>query len=141
MPTPVPDEATLKKRVLALVARIPAGRIMTYGQLALLAGHPGAARQVGYVMNALMNGTELPWQRVINAQGAVSTDKLGFGDVQRGLLVAEGVVFGASGRCDLKALQWWPDEAAPEQQELFRVRRRLTSFLPPGSAPGLSDRP
>lgn len=111
MPDPAPpDSAPFRARVLGLVGRIPLGRVMTYGQLATLCGSPGAARQVGYVMNALAQ-TELPWQRVINAQGAVSTDRLGFGDIQRGLLVTEGIVFDASGRCDLKRLQWWPDEA------------------------------
>ncbi len=95
--------------MLGLVERIPPGRVMTYGQLATLAGAPGAARQVGHIMNGVAE-SELPWQRVINAQGAVSTDRLGFGDIQRGLLTAEGVAFGASGRCDLKRLQWWPDE-------------------------------
>lgn len=115
-------------RVLALVARIPPGRVMTYGQLALLAGHPGAARQAGHVMNGLMGGqgdqenqgetgAGLPWQRVINAQGRVSTHKLGFGDLQERLLTAEGVAFDASGRCDLAAWQWWPEEdpAAPPE--------------------------
>ncbi|QFP78043.1 MGMT family protein [Deinococcus sp. AJ005] len=109
-------------RILALVARIPPGRVMTYGQLALLAGHPGAARQAGHVMNGLMGGqdgagADLPWQRVINAQGRVSTHKLGFGDLQERLLSAEGVSFDASGRCDLSARQWWPEEdrdAPPE---------------------------
>ena len=104
-----PDAAPFRARVLSLVERIPAGRVMTYGQLAMLAGAPGAARQVGYLMNGLAE-TALPWQRVINAQGAVSTDKLGFGDIQRGLLVNEGIQFDPSGRCDLKRLQWWPDE-------------------------------
>ena len=104
-----PDSAPFRVRVLALVERIPAGRVMTYGQLATLAGAPGAARQVGYIMNGVAE-SELPWQRVINAQGAVSTDRLGFGDVQRGLLNAEGVSFDKAGRCDLKRLQWWPDE-------------------------------
>ncbi|ULH16635.1 MGMT family protein [Deinococcus sp. KNUC1210] len=106
---PAPESAAFRARVLALVARIPAGRVMTYGQLATLAGSPGAARQVGFIMNGLAQ-SELPWQRVINAQGAVSTDKLGFGDIQRGLLQHEGISFDASGRCDLKRLQWWPDE-------------------------------
>ncbi|MGY2892914.1 MGMT family protein [Deinococcus sp. UYEF24] len=104
-----PDSAPFRVRVLAMVERIPAGRVMTYGQLATLAGSPGAARQVGYIMNGLAEST-LPWQRVINAQGAVSTDKLGFGDIQRNLLLAEGIAFDASLRCDLKRLQWWPDE-------------------------------
>ncbi|MDP9765656.1 MGMT family protein [Deinococcus enclensis] len=119
MTTPDPTDLPLgfRDRVLALVARIPPGRVMTYGQLALLAGQPGAARQAGFVLNSLMGGTDLPWQRVINAQGRVSTHKLGFGDVQQKLLEAEGVVFDASGRCDLKVRQWWPDEdrnAPPE---------------------------
>jgi methylated-DNA-protein-cysteine methyltransferase related protein len=120
MPDPVsPDSAPFRARVLALVAQIPIGRVMTYGQLATLAGAPGAARQAGFVMNSLAE-TDLPWQRVINAQGMISTDKLGFGDIQRGLLVAEGVAFDASGRCDLKRLQWWPDEEEPGgQSSLF----------------------
>ncbi|WP_221090182.1 MGMT family protein [Deinococcus aquaedulcis] len=98
-----------RDRVLALVAQIPRGRVMTYGQLALLAGQPGAARQAGYVLNSLMEGSDLPWQRVINAQGRVSTHKVGFGDLQEGLLRAEGVTFDESGRCDLARLQWWPE--------------------------------
>ena len=106
-----PDSASFRVRVLALVERIPVGRVMTYGQLATLAGAPGAARQVGYIMNGVAEST-LPWQRVINAQGAVSTDRLGFGDIQRGLLGTEGVSFDKAGRCDLKRLQWWPDEEA-----------------------------
>lgn len=96
--------------MLALVARIPPGRVMTYGQLALLAGRPGAARQAGYVLSGLMGSEELPWQRVINAQGRVSTHKLGFGELQERLLGAEGVAFDAAGRCDLAARQWWPEE-------------------------------
>ncbi|GGK27540.1 methylated-DNA--protein-cysteine methyltransferase [Deinococcus malanensis] len=110
-------EASFRDRVLSLVARIPEGRVMTYGQLALLAGQPGAARQAGYVMNALMGGSDLPWQRVINAQGRVSTHKLGFGDMQERLLMSEGVAFDSSGRCDLARLQWWPPEAAPASPE------------------------
>ena len=112
------DEARLKTRVLALVAQIPPGKVTTYGQLAMLAGQPGAARQVGFIMNGVLEGHDLPWQRVINAQGKVSTDKLGFGDIQRGLLVAEGVVFDAAGRCDLGQYQWWPQDA-PGQERLL----------------------
>ncbi|GGL19926.1 MGMT family protein [Deinococcus radiotolerans] len=110
-PTPA-----FRERVLALVARIPEGRVMTYGQLALLAGNPGAARQAGFVLNSLVGGSDLPWQRVINAQGRVSTHKVGFGDLQEGLLSAEGVVF-RDGRCELSRVQWWPDDerAAPPE--------------------------
>ncbi|WP_034386621.1 MGMT family protein [Deinococcus sp. YIM 77859] len=115
-----PAEDTFRARVLALIARIPPGRVMTYGQLALLAGRPGpgGARLAGFVLASLPGQSDLPWQRVINAQGRVSTHKLGFGNVQERLLEAEGVTFDASGRCDLARLQWWPAEensAPPER--------------------------
>ena len=104
-------DAEFRRRVLALVAQIPPGRVMTYGQLALLAGQPGAARQAGTVLSGLQ-GTEhpYPWQRVVNAQGRISTDKIGLGDLQRALLQREGVTFSASGRLDLAGLQWWPED-------------------------------
>ena len=113
-----PTASTLRQRVLALVARIPPGRVMTYGQLALLAGQPGAARQVGYVMNGVLKESDVPWQRVINAQGRVSTHKLGLGELQEELLRAEGVELDETGRCDLARRQWWPEEegaALPER--------------------------
>ena len=110
-------EANFRQRVLSLVARIPPGRVMTYGQLALLAGRPGpgGARLAGFVMGSLAGGSQsgeepLPWQRVINAQGRVSTHKLGFGDMQERLLETEGVEFDETRRCDLARLQWWPEE-------------------------------
>lgn len=107
---------SFRQQVLELVAQIPAGRVMTYGQLALLCGNSKAAREVGYIMHGLLD-SGLPWQRVINAQGRVSTGKVGFGDMQRALLEQEGVVFDSAGRCDLNALQWWPDQ--PQQDALF----------------------
>lgn len=108
-------------RVLALVAQIPPGRVMTYGQLALLAGQPGAARQAGAVLNSLVgdHAPDLPWHRVINAQGRVSTHKVGFGEWQERLLEAEGVTLRA-GRCDLGTHQWWPE--APDAPQLLSMR-------------------
>ncbi|AAF10005.1 MGMT family protein [Deinococcus radiodurans R1 = ATCC 13939 = DSM 20539] len=106
-----PIAAPFRQQLLDLVARIPPGRVMTYGQLALLAGQPGAARQAGAVMHSLKD-SDLPWQRVINAQGRVSTYKVGLGEVQEGLLRAEGIEFDDAGRCDLSRYQWWPDENA-----------------------------
>ncbi|MHA0035227.1 MGMT family protein [Deinococcus sp. PESE-13] len=106
-----PIAAPFRQQLLDLVARIPPGRVMTYGQLALLAGQPGAARQAGAVMHSLKD-SDLPWQRVINAQGRVSTHKVGLGELQEGLLRAEGIEFDDAGRCDLGRYQWWPDENA-----------------------------
>ncbi len=95
--------AGFKERVLALVAEIPEGWVATYGQVARLAGRPRAARQVGGVLRGLSESeTEaVPWQRVISAQGELSTYKVGTGELQRALLEAEGVAFDRQGRCDL----------------------------------------
>ena len=85
---------SLYQRIYSVVWRIPKGRVATYGQVARLAGIPGHARQVGYALNALPDGTRVPWQRVINAQGRVSLrGSPGWEGYQQHLLEAEGVLF------------------------------------------------
>ncbi len=92
-------------RIYALVRRIPAGRVATYGQIARLAGC--GARMAGYAMAAVPKGSGIPWQRVINAQGRISPRKGGGGETrQLKLLRAEGIAFDATGRVDLKAVGW-----------------------------------
>lgn len=93
----------------AVVRRIPNGRVATYGQIAALAGHPRHARQVGYALHALPEGSDVPWHRVINARGEVSVRSESGGDHgQRGRLEAEGVVFDEHGRVDLARYRWRP---------------------------------
>lgn len=65
------DPDSFREAVLAVVADIPKGHLTTYGQVALLAGFPGRARQVGWVLSGLPQGTKLPWHRVVNAQGYI----------------------------------------------------------------------
>lgn len=102
-----------KRQVLELVKAIPPGRVSSYGRIALLAGKPGAARQVGMILHGLSpEDGEVPWQRVINAQGGISTYKVGWGELQRALLEAEGVIFDASERCDLSRFRYDPTESA-----------------------------
>jgi methylated-DNA-protein-cysteine methyltransferase-like protein len=107
---PKSETEVFKSRLIAVLEQIPVGRVMTYGELALAAGKPGNARQAGDVLRGLSVNTDLPWQRVINASGRISTYKVGTGDLQRVLLEAEGVQFDSSGRCDLGRLRWFPDE-------------------------------
>ena len=95
----------MKEAVLKWVAQIPVGKVATYGQIAALSGHPRAARQVGRILAS--NGAELPWQRVLNAQGKISTEHQS-GELQIRLLEAEGVVFNAEGACDLRVYLWQP---------------------------------
>ncbi|HYI12406.1 MAG TPA: MGMT family protein [Thermoanaerobaculia bacterium] len=90
-----------------IVAKIPRGRVATYGQIAELAGLEGHARQVGYALHNLPEGSRVPWHRVINAQGEVSPRTGGDShELQRLLLEAEGVAFDARGRVDLKRFRW-----------------------------------
>jgi methylated-DNA-protein-cysteine methyltransferase-like protein len=105
------DDAGYRERVFEIVRRIPAGRVMTYGQLAVLLGEGYTARTVGYVMHAADDS--VPWQRVINAQGACSTGRVVLPpDLQQRMLESEGVAFDARGRCDLARLRWTPEEYA-----------------------------
>ena len=94
-------------RIYRIVRQIPRGRVATYGQVADLAGLEGHARQVGYALNALPGSMKLPWHRVINSRGEVSARTRGDShELQRQLLEAEGVVFDARGRLDLKRYGW-----------------------------------
>ncbi len=104
------DREIRHQRFYDVVAMIPHGRVATYGQIAALAGLPGNARQVGYALHALRQGSDVPWQRVVNAQGRISPRASpGWEGFQRQLLIEEGVVFETSGRIDLKRVCWQPD--------------------------------
>lgn len=93
------------RRIHDAVSRIPRGRVATYGQIARVAKLPGQARLVGYALHALPRGSRVPWQRVVNAQGAISVGGES-GLRQRQLLEKEGVRFDARGRISLAKYQW-----------------------------------
>ena len=95
-----------QQRVLEIVRAIPSGQVLTYGQVAALADTPRAARQVGRILYSY--GRSVPWQRVINVYGGLSTYKVGSGELQRALLEEEGVAFRADGTLDLNHYQWRP---------------------------------
>jgi len=94
------------RRIWETVARIPPGQVATYGQIADAAGYPRGARLVGHALRHCPDGLELPWHRVINAQGTISFphDSESF-RTQKSLLEAEGVVF-LNGRVNLKRFRW-----------------------------------
>lgn len=96
-------------RIYRIVQQIPEGKVATYGQVATLAGLHGRARQVGYALNALPEGLDVPWQRVINARGEISRRaNPGFENLQRRLLEIEGVQFDSRGRVSLDRFGWKP---------------------------------
>ena len=99
-----------------VVEQVPAGYVATYGQVAALAGFPENARQVGYALAALPEGSVVPWQRVINTRGEVSLrHEPGRDGYQRLLLEEEGVHFGPSGRVDLARFGWEPGTTRPRR--------------------------
>ncbi len=96
------------ERVWNMVARVPRGRLTTYGDIATMLGSPRVARQVGWALAALpADRHDVPWHRVINARGAVSFK----GDIVRAtlqhqLLQADGITPDGTGHYDLKRYRW-----------------------------------
>lgn len=103
------DAEGVHARFLAVVRRIPRGRVATYGQVASLAGLPGRARQVGWALHSSGSAGDVPWHRVINARGEVSPRSApGYERLQQQLLQREGVEFDAGGRVALTRYGWKP---------------------------------
>jgi len=104
---PSPPTPTFWHDVWALVRTIPPGRVTSYGTVGAMLGSPRLARAVGWALHALPPGTDVPWQRVINARGRISFR----GDDIRGMeqelrLRAEGVEFGPDGAVDWSRFGW-----------------------------------
>lgn len=108
-----------RERVYAVVQRVPEGRVTTYGDVGSVLGSPTVARQVGYALAALpAERRDVPWHRVINAQGRISfRGDDGRGAEQERRLIAEGVRFTEGGKViDFRALRFVYDAplASPE---------------------------
>lgn len=93
--------------IYELVRKIPEGNVATYGQIARILRRPYGARQVGYALAALSDDQQVPWHRVVNARGEISSrTKAGYDDFQRILLEEEGVEFNQEGQIDLTRFLW-----------------------------------
>ena len=107
---PYVSGGTFDQRVLSQVARIPHGRLATYGQIAELIGAFGCARQVGWALRRLKLPSTVPWHRVVNAQGRISMSlsREGSDWIQRDLLLAEGIPVDEEGCLPLSQFLWHP---------------------------------
>jgi methylated-DNA-protein-cysteine methyltransferase-like protein len=95
------------RKVWRMVSRCPRGKIVSYGGIAALLGHPRAARGVGHALSVLPDGTDVPWWRVVNRNGEISArGALHAVRLQRALLEGEGVKFDRRGRIDWKRFGW-----------------------------------
>lgn len=102
-------DADFAKRVYDVVAQIPRGRVMTYGQIAALCGAAWAAWEVGQIAHTGPAG--LPWHRVVNKQGGLAAGWPGGGrSVHRKLLEAEGLIVDAGDKVDVQSLLWNPNQ-------------------------------
>src|ERR1700730_16695141 len=115
-----------RERVYKLVRQIPRGRVMTYGQIAVILGQGYTPRTLGFVMHGA-DEQKTPWHRVINSQGRCSTGGVVLpADKQQRMLEAEGVKFAAGGKCNLEEVIWQPakkidkTETAKARSALYR---------------------
>ena len=81
--------ANLREAIYSLIAQLPSDKVTTYGDLAAMAGSPRAARIIGGIAHA--GPEELPWHRLVNAQGGLAVGYHGGQDVQRQLLLQDGI--------------------------------------------------
>jgi methylated-DNA-protein-cysteine methyltransferase-like protein len=99
--------ASFFEQVHQVVRCIPPGRVATYGQIARILGMPHVARTVGWALQAIPEGSDVPWQRVINSRGTISFPPGSPGaTLQRALLEDEGIVFDEKGRVNLRVYGW-----------------------------------
>ena len=103
------DLSPLFLRTIALIRRIPKGKVLTYSEVAHLIGAPGCARHISYILSSSSKKYNLPWHRVINSQGRVSLKEHGGGMEQEILLASEKVQL-LNGKVDLATKMWKPSK-------------------------------
>jgi methylated-DNA-protein-cysteine methyltransferase related protein len=121
---PVAPPTVFRAAVLAVVAKVPKGKLASYGQIAALAGFPQRPRQVGMVLSGLPEGTPLPWHRVVNNHGYVPSRGRWWGAFEQiGRLRDEGIEVDDLGNLDLEAHRWVPGSRKQNTTEERRARR------------------
>jgi methylated-DNA-protein-cysteine methyltransferase-like protein len=99
---------TFTKRVLEIIQEIPSGKVMTYGQIAMLAGSPRGARQVVRILHSMSEKYHLPWHRVINVKGEIGVKDEELFFVQKMSLESEGIKFQGRNSVNLESYQYHP---------------------------------
>lgn len=116
-----PAERALYQRIYLVVKQIPPGRLASYGDVAAVVGGGCDARAVGFALAEIPAEQDIPWQRVVNREGAISTRGL----AQRELLEREGVAFDEKGRAPMARFRWdGPDAAWAAEHGLNPLPRR-----------------
>ncbi len=95
---------TFFEQVYDIVEKIPAGYILTYGDIAKMLGRPRMARFVGFAMSAVCETDNRPWHRVVFSGGRLWDGQ--WGKVQHDMLASEGVGFTKDGKADIEKYRW-----------------------------------
>ena len=98
------------KKAIEIMKKIPAGKVCTYGQIATLAGNNRGARQVVRLLNSSWQKENLPWHRIVNSKGTISLRPGDGYEMQKSLLLAEGIVFDFKDKIDFKKYLWQLEE-------------------------------
>ena len=99
---------SFSQRVKRIIKAVPAGRVVTYGQVAMMAGNPRAVRGVVWILHSSSRQAALPWHRVVNRRGRISLRPGEGYEEQKALLEAEGIHFDTEDRIDLSRFLWLP---------------------------------
>lgn len=115
-----PENEAFRRKIYAAVARIPPGRVTSYGELARALGRPRNARLVGQILYGVPEELDLPCHRVVGSDGSLKAGWLfGHPEVMKRLLLEEDVPFRGEYRVDIERCFWSP--AADEVNDLDRV--------------------
>ncbi|MCY9512033.1 MGMT family protein [Paenibacillus larvae] len=96
-------------KVIDIIKLIPEGKVMTYGQIATLAGSPRGARQVVRILHSMSSKYQLPWHRVINSLGEISIKDNELSALQKAFLEGEGIEVKEDNRIDLETYRFHPE--------------------------------
>ena len=114
-------ESSFKERVEILVAQIPKGRVMTYGQIAALCGKANAAQIVGGI--AHFGNHSLPWQRVVNRYGGLASGYPGGRQGHKQVIGAEGIKVSKDYAIDINKYIWWPDDITNNSELISEIHK------------------
>ncbi len=113
--------STFREKVIFIVRMVPYGKVVSYGQVALYAGLPRAAREVGWILNSTEGEIDLPWWRVINNKGLITISGTKVADprsLQKKLLESEEIEVTENFEVDMEKYRW---QIAPEQAKELQL--------------------
>lgn len=120
MAKPPAKDTPFTREVKRVLRAVPRGRVVTYGQVAALAGREGAARGVAWILHSSAVSAGLPWHRVIGAAGTISLPRGRGFEEQKKRLLAEGIAVGPRGQVDLKRHRYEPGAGAAGRSRAAR---------------------